>query len=88
MEIEAQLNYALKKAQAAVSFDSEDAYSEALDAYRESITAMENILAKSDEEWLNDNMETQVLSSGMSDIDRRRIIELRNTYVERVDTVS
>ncbi|KAJ3415264.1 hypothetical protein HDV05_005274 [Chytridiales sp. JEL 0842] len=82
-----QLLYALKKAESATTFDSNNSYSEALDAYREAITSMENVLAKTDEEWLNDNFESEGGVKVLGELDRRRIIELRNTYVQRVDAL-
>ncbi|KAI8843673.1 hypothetical protein BC829DRAFT_492039 [Chytridium lagenaria] len=85
----AQIAYALQKSREAVNFDAENAYAEALDAYRECIVAMENILAKADETWLTDShtqdqKEGQV-EQGLTDADRKKIVELRTMYIQRVD---
>ncbi|KAJ3167804.1 hypothetical protein HK101_011712 [Irineochytrium annulatum] len=91
MSLKAQVSFALKKAREAVRFDGEESYAEALDAYRDTIVAMENVLSMTDEVWLNDEEtggNTTTLPAGdefPTEEERAKIIELRNTYVQRVD---
>ncbi|KAJ3213375.1 hypothetical protein HDU67_002957 [Dinochytrium kinnereticum] len=80
----AQVAYALQKAREAVHFDGEHCYAEALDAYRECIVAMENVLAKADETWLLEP-QAQQGAAVLAEEDRKKMVELRTSYIQRVD---
>lgn len=89
-----QTAYALKKANEAITMDGSSRYAEALDAYREAILALENVLAHSDDAWQDDDgidhasgstIPGVISSTSISELSRRKIIELRNQYVQRVD---
>ncbi|KAJ3106595.1 60S ribosomal protein L17 [Phlyctochytrium planicorne] len=82
----AQVAYALQKAREAVRYDGDHAYAEALDAYRECIVAIENVLAKADETWLLEpGSQLENGSSQIPEADRKKIVEIRNSYIQRID---
>ncbi|KAJ3111827.1 hypothetical protein HDU96_005306 [Phlyctochytrium bullatum] len=89
--VRAEITYALHKAREAVAFDGDHSYAEALEAYRECVIGLEKVLAKANENWLleqpSSNLRTEGLSAEpiLEESSLQKIIELRNTYIQRVD---
>ncbi|KAI9011249.1 hypothetical protein BC832DRAFT_333800 [Gaertneriomyces semiglobifer] len=89
---------ALQRADLAVKLDHDSRYTEALQAYSDTIFLFESALEKADEATWNSEVENRnvglqrrqsMLPDGwyLSLEDRRRLVELRNGYVKRVDVL-
>ncbi|KAI9093793.1 hypothetical protein DFS34DRAFT_596028 [Phlyctochytrium arcticum] len=88
------LAQALARAELAVRLDAESKYVEALQAYCDTILIFEIALEKADEAQLSVQLRSRIGRASQSSLahqsnvllkeDRKRLIELRNTYVQRV----
>ncbi|TPX71134.1 hypothetical protein SpCBS45565_g01226 [Spizellomyces sp. 'palustris'] len=81
------LAQALARAELAVKLDGESKYVEALQAYCDTILIFEMVLEKADEAFLGIHADSEGRRENTPVLlkdDRKRLIELRNTYVQRV----
>ncbi|KAI8911979.1 hypothetical protein DFJ77DRAFT_468474 [Powellomyces hirtus] len=84
---------ALSRADTAVGLDNEGRYQPALQAYNETVLMFERIMEKADATQLRNkgiggSGIGEERGPGLSEVDRKRIIAMRNAYIRRAETLN